>query len=116
MTKCTLCDLDSENLVCKHCNQEIEICTDLCGTKLCGEEWVHSKTKKHECDYIVKHSDELVMSGKVLNDFKRIVVAETLEIKPNNLFTGKVVKSGNGASISFKKKFIGREVYVIVKD
>jgi putative transposon-encoded protein len=72
--------------------------------------------KKHECDYIVKHSDKLVMSSEVLNDFKRIVVAETLEIKPNNLFTGKVVKSGNGGSISFKKKFVGREVYIIVKE
>jgi putative transposon-encoded protein len=56
------------------------------------------------------------MSGEVLNDYKRIVVAETLEIKPSQLFTGKVVKSGNGASISFKKRFIDKEVYIIVKD
>jgi putative transposon-encoded protein len=41
---------------------------------------------------------------------------EEITIKPSQLFTGKVVKSGNGASISFKKRFIGKEVYVIVKD
>jgi putative transposon-encoded protein len=114
MTKASLDN--SGKLICRHCNLEIEICTDKCGTKSCGEEWVHSKTKKHECEYIVKPSDELVMSGEVLNDFKRIVVAKTLEIKPNNLFTGKVVKSGNGASISFKKRFISRGVYIIVKE
>lgn len=114
MTKASLDN--SGNLICHHCNQEIEICTGQCGISLCGEEWIHSKTKKHECEYIIKSSDELVMSGKILNDFKRIVVAETLEIKPEKLFTGKVVKSGNGASISFKKKFIGREVYIIVKE
>lgn len=51
-----------------------------------------------------------------MDDFKRIIVAENLEIKPEQLFTGCVVKSGNGASISFKKKFIGREVYIIVKE
>lgn len=51
-----------------------------------------------------------------MNDFNRVVVAETLEIKPEQLFTGKVVKSGNGASISFKKKFVGREVFIIVKE
>jgi putative transposon-encoded protein len=51
-----------------------------------------------------------------MNDFKSIIVAETLEIKPDNLFTCKVVKSGNGASISFKKKFVGRDVYIIVKE
>lgn len=107
---------NSGNLICRHCNQKIEICTDQCGTKNCGEEWVHSKTKKHECEYIIKPSDELVVSSKVLNDFKRIVIAETLEIKPEQLFVGKVVKSGNGASISFKKKFIGKEVYIIVKE
>jgi putative transposon-encoded protein len=114
MTKASL--NNSGDLIRKYCNQKIEICTDKCGTKLCGEEWVHSKTKNHECEYIVKPSDNLVMSGEVLNDFKRIVVAETLEIKPSQLYMGKVVKSGNGASISFKKRFIGKEVYVIVKD
>lgn len=44
------------------------------------------------------------------------VFVEELIVSPNNLFTGKVVKSGNGASISFKKKFIGKEVYIIVKE
>lgn len=48
MTKCSLDN--SGNLICRHCNQKIEICTDQCGTNLCGEEWVHSKTKKHECE------------------------------------------------------------------
>lgn len=71
-----------------------------------------TKTKD---EYILKDSDERIMSGKVINDFKRIVVAETLEIMPEQLFTGRVVKSGNGASICFKKKYIGKEVYIIVK-
>jgi putative transposon-encoded protein len=114
MTKASL--NNSGDLICEYCNQKIEICTDKCGTKLCGEEWLHSKTKNHECEYTVKPSDELVMSSDVLTDFKRIVVAETLEIKPSQLFTGKVVKSGNGASISFKKRFIDKEVYIIVKE
>jgi putative transposon-encoded protein len=110
--------------------KNIEICTGQCGDKDCQEEFIHSKSKKHLCDdgkecicntksreyYSVKPSDELIMSGEVLNNFKRVVVAETLEINPSQLFTGKVVKSGNGASISFKKRFIGKEVYIIVKE
>lgn len=46
----------------------------------------------------------------------RVFSVEEITIKPSQLFTGRVVKSGNGASISFKKKFVGREVYIIVKD
>lgn len=44
------------------------------------------------------------------------VFVQEIKVLPDNLFTGKVVKSGNGASISFKKKFVGREVYIIVKE
>lgn len=44
------------------------------------------------------------------------VFVEEITVSPDMLFTGKVVKSGNGASISFKKKFVGREVYIIVKE
>ena len=43
-------------------------------------------------------------------------MTNNITIKPSQLFTGKVVKSGNGASISFKKRFIDKEVYIIVKD
>ena len=67
-------------------------------------------------EYIIKSSDKVVMDGKILSEFKHIVISETLEIKPEQLFYGKVVKSGNGASISFKKRFIDKEVYIIVKD
>lgn len=38
-----------------------------------------------------------------------------IEANPDNVFTAKVIAQGNGAKISFYKKFIGREVYVIVK-
>jgi putative transposon-encoded protein len=110
---------NSGNLTCKNCGEKIKICTELdCDIKNCGKEWVHVKTKKHECEkpYIIKPKDKVVMDGKTLSDFKHIVVSETLDIKPEQLFTGKVVKSGNGASISFKKKFIGKEVYIIVKE
>ena len=46
----------------------------------------------------------------------KVFSVEEITIKPSQLFTGKVVKSGNGASISFKKRFIDKEVYIIVKD
>jgi putative transposon-encoded protein len=49
-------------------------------------------------------------------DVLTLKVGEEITIKPSQLFTGKVVKSGNGASISFKKRFIGKEAYIIVKD
>jgi putative transposon-encoded protein len=56
------------------------------------------------------------LKNKLEANNQRVFSVEEITIKPSQLFTGKVVKSGNGASISFKKKFVGREVYIIVKD
>jgi putative transposon-encoded protein len=50
-----------------------------------------------------------------MDKFNKIVVAQTLKIKPEILFIGRVAKSGNGAAIPFKKRFIGKEVYIIIK-
>ena len=58
--------------------------------------------------------------GYIQNKFQanehKVFSVEEITIKPSQLFTGKVVKSGNGASISFKKRFIGKEVYILVKE
>ena len=58
--------------------------------------------------------------GYIQNKFQaneyKVFSVEEITIKPSQLFTGKVVKTGNGASISFKKRFIDKEVYIIVKD
>ena len=56
------------------------------------------------------------IQNKLQTNEHKVFSVEEITIKPSQLFTGKVVKSGNGASISFKKRFIGKEVYVIVKD
>jgi putative transposon-encoded protein len=56
------------------------------------------------------------LKNKLEANEQRVFSVEEITIKPSQLFTGKVVKSGNGASISFKKKFIGKKVYIIVKD
>ena len=56
------------------------------------------------------------LKNKIEANNQRVFSVEEITIKPSQLFTGKVVKSGNGASISFKKRFIDKEVYIIVKD
>ena len=56
------------------------------------------------------------LKNKLEANNQRVFSVEEITIKPSQLFTGKVVKSGNGASISFKKRFIDKEVYIIVKD
>lgn len=56
------------------------------------------------------------LKNKLEANNPRVFSVEEITIKPSQLFTGRVVKSGNGASISFKKKFVGKEVYIIVKD
>ena len=45
-----------------------------------------------------------------------IRVEDTIEVWPDGVFLGKVTKSGNGAMISFYKKFLGQEVVIIVRD
>lgn len=65
--------------------------------------------------YVLKDDDEVTINGKLLRGFKKLVIAETLNVKPEQVFVGKVVKSGNGAVITFKKRFIGRQVFVVVK-
>ncbi len=39
-----------------------------------------------------------------------------LQVKPGAIFEGKVKTSGNGAAIGFPKRYIGKEVYIIIKD
>ena len=56
------------------------------------------------------------LKNKLEANEHKVFSVEEITIKPSQLFTGKVVKSGNGASISFKKRFIDKEVYIIVKD
>jgi len=45
-----------------------------------------------------------------------IEIGETIEVFPDGVFEGKVVKYGNGAMIKSYKKFIGEEAVVIIKD
>lgn len=58
-----------------------------------------------------------LMLGLVLmNKDIKVNVAKTLNINPNAFFEGDVTALGNGAMILFKKRFIGRKVYIIVRD
>lgn len=45
-----------------------------------------------------------------------INVGEKIFVDPDGVYRSKVIKSGNGGVIKFFKKFIGREVIVIVED
>jgi len=44
-----------------------------------------------------------------------LIEGKRIIVKSEDVFVGKVVKSGNGAVVSFRKKHIGKEVYVILK-
>ena len=47
----------------------------------------------------------------------KVNVAKTLHISPSAFFGGEVKHfGGDGAMIPFKKRFIGKKVYVIVRD
>ena len=53
---------------------------------------------------------------------KRIITKENItikikdiEVKPEDIFLKKVIKSGNGAVINFFKKHINKDVYIILK-
>ena len=47
----------------------------------------------------------------------KINVAKTLNISPHAFFEGEVKHfGGDGAMIPFKKRYIGRKVYIIVRD
>lgn len=51
-----------------------------------------------------------------MNKDIKINVAKTLNVSPNSFFEGEVTAVGNGAMILFKKRYIGRKVYIIVRD
>ena len=46
----------------------------------------------------------------------RVIINETIEVEPDGIYKAKVIPSGNGAVISFFKRFIGKNVFVIVID
>ena len=45
----------------------------------------------------------------------KIKINHNIEVTPEGVYEGKVVKSGNGAVINFFKRYIGNEVLIIVK-
>lgn len=51
-----------------------------------------------------------------MNNDVKIKVEKKLTVKPEGLFEGVVKPLGNGAAILFKKRYIGKQVYVIIKD
>lgn len=51
-----------------------------------------------------------------MSDDIKINVTKKLIVKPENLFVATIKPLGNGAYASVKKSFIGKEVYVIIKD
>lgn len=51
-----------------------------------------------------------------MNNNVKIKVEKRLTVKPEGLFDGTVKPLGNGAAILFKKRYIGKQVYVILKD
>lgn len=46
----------------------------------------------------------------------KIRIKDIIEVYPEGVYMSKVVKSGNGAMIKFFKKYLGKDVVVIVKD
>ena len=46
----------------------------------------------------------------------RIEIEKTLNVSPEDIYTAKVVKSGNGAIIKSFKRYIGKRVVVIMAD
>ncbi len=44
------------------------------------------------------------------------IKTKDLVLEPGNMEIKTVVKSGNGAVIPYTKKYIGKEVYVILKE
>lgn len=46
----------------------------------------------------------------------KIDVNKKLTVKPENLFSATVKQLGNSGYVPIKKSFIGKDVYVIVKD
>jgi putative transposon-encoded protein len=45
-----------------------------------------------------------------------IEIEEKLNVRPRDIYNATVVKSGNGAVIKSFKKFLGKEVIVIIAD
>jgi len=46
----------------------------------------------------------------------KIDVNKKLTVKPENLFSATVKQLGNSGYVPIKKSFIGKDVYVIIKD
>lgn len=46
----------------------------------------------------------------------KIDVTKKLTVKPENLFSATVKQLGNSGYVPIKKSFIGKDVYVIIKD
>lgn len=46
----------------------------------------------------------------------RIKIKEEMTLRPDEIYSAKVVKSGNGAVIKSYKKFIGRTATIIIDD
>ena len=51
-----------------------------------------------------------------MNDQVKIKIGKTLYVKPECLNLATVKPLGNGACVLFKKRYIGKQVYVILKD
>ena len=45
----------------------------------------------------------------------KIKINKNIEVTPEGVYESNVVKSGNGAVIKFFKRFIGKDVLIIVK-
>jgi len=45
-----------------------------------------------------------------------IIINKKLVVEPDGIYESKVVPSGTGAVINFYKKFIGKEVLILIKD
>ena len=46
----------------------------------------------------------------------KIEIEKTLNVEPEDIYITKVIKSGNGAIISSFKRYIGKEVIIIMAD
>lgn len=44
------------------------------------------------------------------------ILFRTVHVDAQDIFTGRVVKSGNGAVINFRKQYIGKSVLIIIRD
>jgi putative transposon-encoded protein len=57
------------------------------------------------------HIHKVIIMTKI-----KIDVTKKLSVKPENLFSATVKQLGNSGYVPVKKSFIGKDVYVIIKD